>query len=75
MHLNKQITTNATNDTIAIKWLLIFPFSDLLRAISVIKGKKNEQGPLIVTEDKSTEKSFQFQPYYPRQGVESSLTF
>lgn len=58
MDLNKQIATNAINDTIAIKWLLIFAFSDLLRAISVIKGKKNKQGPLIMTEDKSMEKSF-----------------
>lgn len=35
-----------------MKWLLVFPVSDLLRAISVIKEKKNKQGPLIMIEDK-----------------------
>lgn len=35
-----------------MKWLLVFPVSDLLRAISVIKAKENKQGALIMIEDK-----------------------
>lgn len=57
MYPNKQITTNAFNDTIAMKWLLGFPVSDLLRAIPVIKEKKHKHGLLIMTEDKHDEAS------------------
>ena len=33
-----------------MKWLLVFPVSDLLRAISVIKEKKNKQRSLAMIE-------------------------
>lgn len=52
MHPNKEITRDAFNNAITMKWLLVFPVSDLLRAISVIKEKSNKQGPLTMTEDK-----------------------
>lgn len=52
MHPNKEITRDAFNNAIAMKWLLIFLVSDFLRAISVIKAKSNKHGPLTTTEDK-----------------------
>lgn len=41
----------------------IFPVSDLLRAISVIKEKKNKQGPLIMIEDKHDGANAQENPF------------
>lgn len=72
MHPNKEITRDAFNNAIAMKWLLVFPVSDLLRAISVIKEKSNKQGPFTTIEDKHDGVNLQenplwFQPYYPRR--------
>lgn len=64
-----------------MKWLLVFPASELLRAISVIKEKKNKQRSLATIEGNHSEvcaeegESFVgFKPYYPRQEAEGKLT-
>lgn len=42
---------------------LVFPVSDLLRAISVIKEKKNKQGLLTMVEDKHDGTNLQENPF------------
>lgn len=78
MHHNKQIT-DAFNDGIAMKWHGFSSFR-LLRAISVIKKKKNKQGLLTMIEDKYDGANlqkilFQFQTSYWKQGVEATIAF